>query len=199
MTVITEIGTRRFLALASLALRYPERDIVAKVIEASRDIEGLSELQSAAVSTLVTFFNENDSLFIESEYVRIFDNRRKACLYLSYYLNGDTRKRGVALVDFKDSFAREGFTPTDDELPDFLPTLLEFIATTASPYGSDLLIAHKSGLEVLVMALREYQSPYAQLIEAISLLIKDKTPSRTLALIEQGPPTELVGLSGYGQ
>lgn len=197
--MITDIGTRRFLALASLALRYPERDIVTQVVEASRDIEGLNDQESSAISTLVAFFTENDPLFVESEYVRIFDNRRKACLYLSYYLNGDTRKRGVALVDFKEAFAREGFTPTDDELPDFLPTLLEFIAITASPYGSDLLIEHKSGLEVLAMALREYQSPYALLIEAISLLIKDKTPSRTLTLIEQGPPTELVGLSGYGQ
>ena len=160
---------------------------------------GLNDQESSAISTLVAFFTENDPLFVESEYVRIFDNRRKACLYLSYYLNRDTRKRGVALVDFKEAFAREGFTPTDDELPDFLPTLLEFIAITASPYGSDLLIEHKSGLEVLAMALREYQSPYALLIEAISLLIKDKTPSRTLTLIEQGPPTELVGLSGYGQ
>ena len=40
----------------------------------------------------------------QEHYVEIFDRRRKACLYLTYFLNGDTRGRGMALVGFKEAY-----------------------------------------------------------------------------------------------
>ena len=56
-----------------------------------------------------------------------FDLRRR-CLYLTYYSFGDTRKRGMALLQFTAAYRVAGFELAADELPDHLAMLCEFTA-----------------------------------------------------------------------
>ena len=85
--------------------------------------------------------------------MEIFDRRRKACLYLTYFLNGDTRGRGMALVGFKEEYQRVGFTLDSGELPDFLPVVLEFGAVGDLDAALQILGRHRAGLELLHHAL----------------------------------------------
>ena len=49
--------------------------------------------------------------------------------YLTYYRYGDTRKRGMAMLGVQDRLPRRRASyPTDDELPDYLPMVLDFAA-----------------------------------------------------------------------
>ena len=57
-----------------------------------------------------------------------FDLRRRCALYLTYFRYGDTRKRGMAMVVFKTAYRDAGFVPSEDELPDYLPMVLDFAA-----------------------------------------------------------------------
>jgi len=41
--------------------------------------------------------------------VETFDNRRRCNLFLTYFAHGDTRKRGIALLRFKQTYLRSGF------------------------------------------------------------------------------------------
>ena len=61
-------------------------------------------------------------------YVETFDLRRRCALYLTYYRYGDTRKRGMAMLTFKAAYRAAGLEPLDDELPDYLPLVLDFAA-----------------------------------------------------------------------
>ena len=68
--------------------------------------------------------------------------RQSRCvLYLTYYRYGDTRKRGMAMVAFKAAYRAAGLTPRDDELPDYLPMVLDFAGS--HPRGEKLLRAHR--------------------------------------------------------
>ena len=102
---------------------------------------------------------------VAQHYVTTFDLRRRCALYLTYYRYGDTRKRGMAMLTFKAAYRSAGFEPSDSELPDYLPMVLDFAAL--APRGETLLRAHRADLELLRRALREAASPYADLIEAV--------------------------------
>lgn len=138
---------------------------------------------------------------LQETYVATFDMKRKCCLYLSYYLNGDTRRRGMALVAFKDVYRRAGMSFEADELPDFLPVVLEFAAVGDADSGEGLLIAHRRGLEVLALALADLGSPYLSVVTAVLDTLPPAGPHDLEAaalLAVQGPPAELVGLEPFG-
>ena len=47
------------------------------------------------------------------DYVETFDNRRRCNLFLTYFAHGDTRKRGMALLRFKQTYLASGFELAD--------------------------------------------------------------------------------------
>ena len=192
-----DIETRRLYAAASIALRYPERDLLQAIEGIESELDNFNPQIKEVLWDLITYFSAKSLMDIQMEYVKTFDRKQRGCLYLSYYLNGDTRKRGMALLDFKGTFASEGWAATPDELDDFLPTLIEFIAVTGSPAGMNLLIEHKAGIALLSIALRDMKSPYAPLVKLLLETIPGDKDHLTLKLIETGPPTEMVGLNPY--
>ena len=137
----------------------------------------------------------------EQRYVTTFDLKRKCSLYLTYYATGDTRKRGTALVTILEAYRAAGWEFDADELPDYLPAVLEFSAMSDSEIAAGLLSSHREGIEVLRAALEAMDSPWAGVVRAVTLSlppIDEATRERYLALISEGPPTETVGLSFLG-
>lgn len=194
-----DLATRRFFAFSSIALRYPELDWLKSFPKIESQFNFFEETEENIIRELLSYFNSKSLLELQTDYVSVFDRKRRACLYLSYYLNGDTRKRGMALVHFKEVYATEGWSSTGEELDDFLPILLEFIAVTDSPLGLNILQEHRAGIKLLEIALRDMKSPYQRLVEAIFNKIPGKETLLTLKLIQEGPPIETVGLSPYGE
>jgi len=125
--------------------------------------------------------------------------RQSRCvLYLTYYRYGDTRKRGMAMVAFKAAYRDAGLSPRDDELPDYLPMVLDFAAL--HPRGEKLLRAHRADLELLLRALRDVPSPYAHVVEAVCARLPAlRRPDEALVrrFRESGPPAEEVGLEPF--
>jgi nitrate reductase molybdenum cofactor assembly chaperone NarJ/NarW len=138
---------------------------------------------------------------LEAHFTSIFDLKRKCCPYLSYYATGDTRKRGMALVRFIEAYRAAGWEVDADELPDYLPMVLEFSARSDSPIAGELLATHRDGLEVLRTALESFNSAYSHVVAAVCLSlpdIDDETRARYRKLIDEGPPAETVGLTYIG-
>jgi len=139
-----------------------------------------------------------DPSAVAEHYVATFDLRRRCALYLTYYRYGDTRKRGMSLLAFKNSYRSAGYVPADQELPDYLPMVLDFAALT--PRGTALLHAHRADLELLRRALHQAQTPYAGLLDAVCTQLHG-LGRRELALVhkawDEGPPREDVGLEPF--
>lgn len=139
---------------------------------------------------------------LQTDYVDTFDVTRKCALHLTYFLHGDTRNRGVALVRFKQLYRAHGVElagggDAGAELPDYLPVVLEFGATTDPDAAWTLLNDHRVGIELLRRALERRDSPWADVVDALRATLPQLDDDDEVALaklIAQGPPQETVGL-----
>jgi nitrate reductase delta subunit len=189
---------------ASLLLAYPDDATLAAAAQVRTAVTGLPTSVRDRLDGLAALLLDGDQRALQSDYVATFDLRRRCSMYLSYYAAGDTRRRGAALVRFVEAYRAAGFETTGTELPDYLPTVLE-LSACGGPDGARiagaLLDAHRDGIEVLRSALAALGSPWAAGIEAVCLTLAPvdaATAERVADLVAAGPPTETVGLDGYG-
>ena len=183
----------------SVLLEYPDVES-RQQYSAVRDVA--EQLPPPIGEQLLHFLNDVEGLplpDLQSDYVDTFDVTRKCSLHLTYFTTGDTRRRGVALVEFKQAYRHAGVELTDEssELPDFLPVLLEFGAFTDRDTAWKLLNAHRVGLELLHTALVRRESRWLPVVDALretlpSLGDDDEVALREL--IASGPPSEDVGI-----
>ncbi|WP_104526350.1 nitrate reductase molybdenum cofactor assembly chaperone, partial [Blastococcus atacamensis] len=192
----------RLFELAALLLTYPDPELLAARGELSTAAGALEHRQVAdAVQRFLIWFDQTPATAIGQHYVQTFDLRRKSGLYLTYYLHGDTRKRGIALLTLKQRYRAHGLTLREGELPDLLPVVLEFAATVGPGDGEAPLRQHRQGIELLRAALEAVGSPYVHLLDAVCLAlppITDADRAAIAALAVDGPPVESVGLTGPG-
>ena len=184
--------------LASVLLQYPTMAL----------FDGLGRLTEAATEApratrepfgiFLRWLSRTPPDTVATHYVETFDLRRRCALYLTYYRYGDTRKRGMAMLTFKAAYRAAGLEPLDAELPDYLPLVLDFAAL--HPRGERLLRDHRADLELLLRALRDVPSPYADVAEAVCAQLPAlRRPDQALVrrLLESGPPAEDVGLEPF--
>ena len=185
---------------ASILLQYPDQEAQARqrlqVVHAAVD----TLPACTARLRLEAFLDHVDGATATAwaqEYVEAFDFRRRSCLYLTYYTDGDTRRRGAALGRLKLRYRKAGLELAGGELPDFLPVVLEYCASTGD---RDLLVSHRPALELVRLALEEAGSPYALVVQALCATLPGPSPKdreAVLALAASGPPSEEVGLDPY--
>jgi len=192
----------RLFDLTSVLLTYPSSELSAAGEEFRGAVEEITHPEvRERLTAFLDWFLSTEAVEVETHYVRTFDLRRRSGLYLTYYLHGDTRKRGIALLTLKQRYRAHGLRLAKGELPDLLPVVLEFAAAVGPGDGEAPLRQHRRGLELLRSALEDAESPYRHLLEAIVVALPplsaaDKDAIRALA--EDGPPVESVGLAPYG-
>ncbi|WP_179232322.1 nitrate reductase molybdenum cofactor assembly chaperone [Streptomyces sp. CS159] len=185
---------------AALLLAYPDRDWDRRPRTVREAVAGLPGPEFPLLLSFCDQAEREDPLALAARYVATFDRSRRRCLYLTYYTDGDTRRRGAALARIKSVYRTHGWLPPDDELPDFLPLMLEFAARTPET-GTALLTDHRAAIEVLRYALEAHRSPYAALLQAVCRCLPGQAPAsreEALRLTRTGPPTEAVGLDVLG-
>lgn len=183
---------------ASVLLDYPSSDRLAAWPMVRAALERLPRELARLTAAFFDDVEGIDEAELQRRYVDTFDLKRKCALYISYYAAGDTRRRGMALVAFIETLRAEGFEVVDDELPDYLPAVLEFSAATGSPRALELLAAHREGIEVLRLALQTMRRPWRHVAELLSRSLPPldaATQERYRLLVSEGPPQELVGIA----
>ncbi|MEV0204164.1 nitrate reductase molybdenum cofactor assembly chaperone [Streptomyces sp. NPDC050788] len=141
---------------AALCLTYPGEDFRARLPLLREAAPQLREFTDHAA---VTPAEE-----LAAHYVRVFDSGNRHSLHLSRWTDDGTRRRGMSLVRFKDEFRAAGLELTGEEVPDFLPAVLEFTARTGNTH---LLTDHRAGLEQLRSRLTDFGTPYASVVAAV--------------------------------
>lgn len=187
--------------LCSLLLDYPTEELVGRTATLADVARSLPDALGAGIAAYLGELEASDLGVLQRDYVETFDVTRKCALHLTYATCGDTRRRGVALVQFKQAFRASGVEmgDADAELPDYLPMVLEFGALTDRETGWKLLTDHRVSIELLHRALAKRESRWLPVIESLraTLPALDGTDEEALAkLIAAGPPTEEVGIDG---
>jgi len=189
--------------VSSWCLDYPTTELLERLPLFRKALaEQPGSLEGARLDGLVGHLGSTPLDRLQQAYVDQFDLSRKHALYLSYWTDGDTRRRGEVLGRFKSAYRASGFlVDTHGELPDYLPMVLEFAARADLDAGRELLQAYRPSLELLRIALDEKQSPYASALVAVCATLPGESPATRAAVQAMvdagGPPVESVGLDAY--
>ncbi|MFC5495539.1 nitrate reductase molybdenum cofactor assembly chaperone [Nocardioides caricicola] len=187
--------TRVVRQVASYLLAYPDQRLLDQVpvLRAALAEQGVTSLDAFLDELEATPLRE-----LERRYVDVFDLSKRHALYLSYWTDGDTRRRGEVLAGFKAAYRASGFlVDTSGELPDYLPMVLEFAAVADPVAGEELLRQYRPSLELLRIGLEEDKTPYAGVVAAVCATLPGPSPkdrAAVQAMVDSSPPTETVGL-----
>jgi nitrate reductase delta subunit len=186
---------------ASLLLDYPDDQLVERLDLLDTAAAGLPAELGAPLRRTVARLRTPDLAELERDYVETFDHTKRHSLFLTWFAHGDTRKRGQALLRFRETYRAAGVEDSADELPDHLCMVLEFAATVDGQAGRRLLLDHRAGLELLRLALTEAEARWAGALEAVCATLpplKGDEHEAIRRLAAEGPPEEEVGLAPYG-
>ncbi len=148
--------------LVSLLLRYPEEEIK----EIVKEID-ISEINDEDIIKVLDYYKREPLFEIQKEYVKSFDLNEKASLYLTYHRFKDDPKRGNYLARLIEYYREKGFEFIDNELPDYLPVILEFVSYIDEETGINVLQAFSKELNQIYKGLLSVNSKFAPLIEFI--------------------------------
>jgi len=186
---------------ASLALTYPDEALVGRGPVLRQALAEAAPERAADFAAVLDGWATTALGALQAEYVEVFDLSRKRALHLSYWTDGDTRRRGEVLTAFKARYRASGFlVDLAGELPDHLPLVLEYAAVADAVDGAALLQEYRPSLELLRLALLERSAPYAAVLAAVCATLPGASPTdrhAARAMARSGPPTESVGLAPY--
>ncbi len=185
---------------ASLLLGYPDEELLGRLDLIRRASERLPAPVGGPIRATVDRLESTPLGELQADYVETFDNRRRCNLFLTYFAHGDTRKRGMALLRFKQTYLGSGFVLDDTELPDHLCVVLEYAATVDQDLGRQLMLDHRAGLELLRLSLRDRDSVWAPAVDAVTATLPSLRGDELDAvrrLAAEGPPEEEVGLAPF--
>ncbi|MDL9936675.1 nitrate reductase molybdenum cofactor assembly chaperone [Gordonia sp. ABSL1-1] len=197
-------GTRNDFRVTSMAaswcLSYPADEVLAR-LPLIRDALAEQSGHRAAqlLAPVVDGLLGTDPERLRHEYVDVFDLSRKHTLYLTYWSDGDTRRRGAALGEFKTLYRDSGFlVDLHGELPDHLPIVLEYCAAVPDQ-GRALLEKHRPALELIRLSLLERGSRYAGVLAAVCAMLPGESPADAASAMAMRTtiPTEAVGLEPF--
>ncbi|MBC3841199.1 nitrate reductase molybdenum cofactor assembly chaperone [Streptacidiphilus sp. 4-A2] len=187
-------GTAVLRRAAARCLTYPDAGLWAELPLLRAAVAGVGGTAGGRLAAFLEHLAATGEQQAAADYVEVFDFRNRHSLYLSWWTDGDTRRRGLSMLAFKQAYRAAGYRLSAEELPDFLPVVLEFCAVTR---GDALLREHRAGLELLRLALAESGTPYAGVLAAVCATLPGAGPAdraQAMALARSGPPREDVGL-----
>jgi nitrate reductase delta subunit len=183
--------------LISKSIDYPDAALLANLQEwrgtlTTQDTDDFSGDEWVVLDQFLSHLTSQDVTEAQAAYVQTFDLTPEHALHLTHHLFGDDKNRGPALIDLTEFYKEFGLEMRttastkaandeiiDDgksnELPDFLPVILEFASLLEKEEAHLFLSRWSKVLNVLAKNLEDAGSPYAPLIRLVeqrSLLVK---------------------------
>ena len=201
------VPASRSLRVMAALLGYPQ----AEMREALPEMRGilqsegaLSSSRLAELNALIDSLASAEPLAIEADYVELFDRSRHTSLHLFEHVHGDSRDRGPAMIDLAQTYEKAGLYLAPDELPDYLPAVLQFVSTQPPREARAFLGEMAHIFNALFGALQQRESAYASVLGALLELAGEK--ARAVKLVAEPPldeswvePPVFDGCSSRGQ
>ncbi|NKQ26011.1 nitrate reductase molybdenum cofactor assembly chaperone [Streptomyces galbus] len=141
---------------AALCLTYPDEDFHARLPLVREAAPQLREFTDHAAVT--------PPRELAAHYVEVFDVGNRHGLHLSRWRDPDARGRGTPLERCTEAYRAYGLEFSGEELPDYLPAVLEFTARTGD---TQLLTEYRDSVRRLRTRLTEDGTPYASVLDAV--------------------------------
>lgn len=172
------------LRVLSRLLAYPNADLRGDLpdMRAALAVErALTSSRKDELYALMQHLAQGNTLERESEFVDLFDRGRSTSLHLFEHVHGDSRDRGPAMIDLTQTYEKAGLLLAPDELPDYLPVLLEFASTQPPQEARSFLGEMAHIFNAIFNALQQRKSPYASVLGALLELAGEKATAVKIA------------------
>ncbi len=179
--------------ILSLLLQYPEREWLDYLPTLRAYLAEHLPLDAEMMS-LLDYLEQGDLIDLQERYVATFDRNPSHSLHLFEHIHGESRDRGQAMVDLLQEYARHGLEMTGDELPDYVPLFLEFLAQLPRDQAAQMLGEAIDVLAHVGEKLRSHQSLYAAVFTALAT----QSPIVARPLQEQAPREMAENLETFG-
>lgn len=188
MSEVTTVLQEGYAVLADLWSSPQDADPAAVHERAEAWLPELERFEPEAAAALARFLQHP---IVEDEYVELFELDPRCPLYVGSHSFEEPRTCAKAAVSDRNGYMIEllgiyrhlGLAPTGDELPDYLPLMVEFLSLTA---GSDDSVRDKLIREYMLpylppmrARLEELQSPYGHLLDTITRVLARDAAERT--------------------
>ena len=195
------------LRVLALLLGYPDAELRAHLgdLRAALHAErALSPARLAELDALIATLGRKAVLEVESDYVELFDRGRATSLHLFEHVHGDSRDRGPAMIDLTKTYEQAGLFLGENEMPDFVPVVLEFTSTLQPRQAREFLGEMAHIFNAIFAALQKRESPYACVLGALLELAGEKASPVEVAADEPidavwQEPVVFDGCSSKGQ
>lgn len=183
---------KTFKVLSAL-LSYPSVELQQAVTELRTVVETEALVPAAIrrqLDALMTDLAGGDIYDLQERYVLLFDRTRSLSLHLFEHVHGESRDRGQAMVDLIKVYEDGGYSPTSEQLPDFLPLFLEFASTRPAKEAIELIGQPAHVFMALQERLRKRHSPYMAIFSGLAQLAKAKPDAGMIARLLAEPDPE---------
>jgi nitrate reductase delta subunit len=185
--------------LLSALFEYPDEAMVAALPELRTLVAEDAEIEPAegeAITAFADWLAATDLTEAKALYVKTFDMTPEHALHLTHHLFGEDKNRGPALIDLTEYYKSYGLELEKNELPDYLPLVLEFASMLEPVEARVFLDPFAKVIAQLGANLDAAESPWAplvHLIEARARLVPTSfapAPQPVTDLVSQDSDTE---------
>lgn len=154
--------------IISFLLQYPNEQMVDVLPELKEEIQYIenNDVRNYLQQFMNTISRKSLDEWIQ-HYIECFDFEKTTNLYVTYLKLGEQRERGLQLLKLKNFYQSAGFDITDQELPDYLPLMLEFCANVAIEKSNELLQNHVQEIHEIKENLIKIKSWYIDVFQAL--------------------------------
>lgn len=170
----------------SILLSYPDSilknniDIIYSII---KENDMISTENILKITDLITFIKNNNLIHLQEYYVSIFDRKKDFSLYIFEHIHGDSRERGMAMIDLMELYKKSNFIIyKKTELPDYLPLFLEYLSVIPQEKAQILLGDIINIISILSRRLTIISSYYSAIFTTLESISPIKCDSK---IIEQ--------------
>lgn len=172
---------RLVCVLAGRLLEYPDAALMAEIPDLRSDM-GIAAQEIPATAKVLDEFMARLEAGAPREnmerYVATFDHDPASSMYMAWHRYGNDRGQGKAMAALNGLYRAAGFEPVQGALPDYLPRMLEFMASAPDWAIEVLLDGFGPEMGRLAEHLEEMESPYADLLGAALKPLAARYPER---------------------
>ena len=156
------------LRVLARLLAYPDAELRSQLPDLRQALLTDNVVKGARLAELNALMSRlagGDALEKEADYVQIFDRGRATSLHLFEHVHGDSRERGPAMIDLAQTYEKAGLFLGPDEMPDYLPVVLEFVSTQPPVEARAFLGEMAHIFNAIFSALDKFDSVIGALLE----------------------------------
>jgi nitrate reductase delta subunit len=176
--------TDKYLKVVSLLMQYPDEAYFRALPEIKSFVGKMHRgPRKTSIEEFIAHLEGVDAIDAQEQYTALFDMSPSTTLNVTYHLWGDGEKRARQLTRLQQVYAGAGLEKKSLELPDFLPLILEFLASAPEATQSGAIKTSLKGIETLVEHLKPIASHYSGLLEPLMELIMEPAQDKAVAIV----------------